>query len=152
MARAELVECLNHALSFELAGTIQYTQHSFLVTGIEREIYRGFFRAQAEEAHKHTYHVGDKIVALGGVPTVEPAMIQQSIDLKDMLLQDLELEREALAAYLSAWAAAEGEKPTQFWLEERIAEEQLHVEELEKLCLERTANVQQERITLRQVS
>jgi bacterioferritin len=152
MARTELVECLNRALALELAGTIQYTQHSFLVTGIEREIYRKFFRDQAEEAHEHTYTVGDKIVSLGGVPTVEPAMILQATELSEMLRQDLALEREALAAYMTAHAACgDNERPTQFWLEERIAEEQLHVEELEKLSSERTSRVNSERITLRQV-
>jgi bacterioferritin len=121
------------------------------VTGIEREVYRNFFRGQSEEAHQHTYHVGDKIIALGGVPTVEPAMIRQSTELKDMLEQDLQLERDAMAAYMSAWeACGDQERATQFWLEERMAEEQLHIEELEKLCRERTANVNQERITLRQ--
>jgi bacterioferritin len=96
--------------------------------------------------------LGDKIVSLGGVPTVEPAMILQSTDLVEMLRQNLELERAALAAYMTAWEFCDDYKPTQFWLEERIAEEQLHVEELEKLCRERTANVNQERITLRQIS
>jgi bacterioferritin len=153
MARTELIECMNRALALELAGTIQYTQHSFLVTGIEREIYRKFFRDQAEEAHGHTYDLGDKIVSLGGVPTVEPAMILQATDLTEMLRQDLALEREALAGYMAAWAACGDEdRPTQFWLEERISEEQLHVEELEKLTSERTARAGQERITLRQVS
>ena len=69
-----------------------------------------------------------------------------------MLSQDLELERVAMAAYLAAWAASEEEKPTQFWPEERIAEEQEHVEDLEKICRERHADVPQERIKLRQVS
>ena len=152
MARQELIECLNRALSLELAGTIQYTQHSFLVTGIEREVYRTFFRDPAEEAHGHTYTLGDKIVSLGGVPTVEPAMILQATDLTEMLQMDLTLEREALAGYMAAWEACDDHKPTQFWLEERIAEEQLHVEELEKLTSERTSHVNSERITLRQVS
>lgn len=151
MARAELIEAMNRALALELAGTIQYTQHSFLVTGIEREIYRKFFRDQAEEAHEHTYTLGDKIVSLGGVPTVEPSMISQSTELKEMLKQDLELERAALAAYMAAWEVCDDHKPTQFWLEERISEEQLHVEELEKLSNERTSQVNSERITLRQV-
>jgi bacterioferritin len=66
MARAELIENLNKALSLELSGVIQYTQHSFLITGPEREIYRGFFREQASEAQDHVEMVGDKIVALGG--------------------------------------------------------------------------------------
>lgn len=153
MASVELIENLNHALAFELAGAIQYAQHSFLVTGIEREIYRKFFREQSEEAHEHTYRLGDKIMSLGGVPTVRPETIQQSSELAEMLLQDLELERAALAAYMRAWEhCSETEKTTQFWLEERIAEEQEHVEELEKICRERgAAVVQPERIKLRQV-
>lgn len=153
MARAELIENLNKALSLELSGIIQYSQHSYLVTGIDREVYKKFFRDQAEEAQEHAITVGDKIVALGGIPTVEPAMIRQSTGLEEMLKQDLELEREALAGYMEAWrSCGEEDLPTQFWLEERIAEEQLHVEELEKLTSERTASVNSERIVLRQVS
>ena len=153
MARAELVENLNHALSLELAGTIQYSQHSYLITGVWREVYKEFFRDQAEEAQAHAETLGDKIVALGGVPTVEPAMIRQSTDLEEMLKQDLELEREAMAAYMAAWASCgEEDLPQKFWLEERISEEQLHVEELEKLTSERTAKAGNERIVLREVS
>lgn len=152
MARTELIENLNGALSLELAGIIQYSQHSYLVTGIEREIYKSFFREQAAEAKEHAETLGDKIVALGGIPTVEPAMIRQSTELKEMLAQDLELEREALAVYLVAWkSCGEEDVPTQFWLEERIAEEQLHVEELEKLTSERQSRVNSERIVLREV-
>lgn len=153
MARAELIENLNNALSLELAGTIQYSQHSYLITGVWREVYKEFFRDQAEEAQAHAETLGDKIVALGGVPTVEPAMIRQSTDLEEMLKQDLELEREAMAAYMAAWASCgEEDMPQKFWLEERIAEEQLHVEELEKLTSERTAKAGNERIVLREVS
>jgi bacterioferritin len=75
MARAQLIENLNRALSLELAAVVQYMQHSFLVTGVEREIYREFFRDQSEEAQKYAQTFGDKIVALGGVPTVEPSTI-----------------------------------------------------------------------------
>lgn len=153
MANTELIENLNQALSLELSGIIQYSQHSYLVTGVEREVYREFFRDQAEEAQKHAQYVGDKIVALGGIPTVEPAMIRQSTDLKEMLRQDLELEREAIKAYMTAWnSCGEEDLPTKFWLEGQIAEEQLHVEELEKLTSERQSKVNSERIVLREVS
>lgn len=153
MARAELVENLNRALSLELAGVIQYSQHSYLVTGTDREIFKGFFRNNAGEAQAHAETLGDKIVALGGVPTVEPAMIRQSTDVQEMLKQDLELEREAMAAYMAAWAACDdNDLPQKFWLEERIANEQLHIEELEKLTNERKAKAGNERIILREVS
>ena len=152
MARAELVENLNKALSLELAAVIQYSQHSYLVTGTDREVYKGWFRDQAEEAQDHAESLGDKVVALGGIPVVEPAMIRQSVDLIQMLKQNLELEREAIAVYMAAWAACdETDAPQKFWLEGRIADEQMHIEELEKLTSERTARVNNEKIILREV-
>ena len=152
MANAELIENLNQALGFELAGVIQYMQHSFLVTGPEREVFCDFFRDQSKEARSHAVTLGDKIVALGVVPTVEPGEIRQSTDLGEMLRQDLELERAAMEAYMASWRACTDEElATRFLLEERIAAEQKHIEEFEKLTNERRANVTKERITLRQV-
>ena len=103
-------------------------------------------------ARDHAETLGDKVVALGGLPTVEPGEIRQSTDLGEMLRQDLELERAAMEAYLAAWrACTDAEIATRFLLEERIASEQKHIEELEKLTNERRANITRERITLRQV-
>jgi bacterioferritin len=153
MARTDLIENLNRALSLELAAVIQYTQHSFLVSGVEREVYRKYFRKQGEESQDHAITLGDKIVAIGGVPTVEPSMIRQSTDLAEMLKQDLELEREGLQAYMAAWeSCGDEDRPTRFQLEERIYQEQLHIDELEKLTSERKAGAVKEKITLRQVS
>ena len=152
MAGQDLIDNLNRALSLELASVIQYMQHSFLVTGPEREVYRSYFRSQSDESHDHAETLGDKVVALGGVPSVEPGMIRQSTDLTEMLRQDLALEREAMEAYMAAWnACKDSDRPTRFMLEERIAREQIHIEELEKLTSERKANVTKEKITLRQI-
>jgi bacterioferritin len=153
MARGELIDNLNKALALELSGVIQYTQHSFLITGPEREVFCEFFRDQAEEAQKHVNMLGDKVVALGGIPTVEPALIRQSTDLKEMLRQDLELERDAMEVYKAAWASCDdSDMATRFLLEEQIASEQNHVDELEKLTNERQSKAGQERIVLKQVS
>ena len=152
MARTELVDNLNKALSLELAAVIQYSQHSYLVTGHEREVFKDWFRDRAEEAQEHAESLGDKIVALGGVPTVEPGMIRQSVDVSEMLKQDLELEREALNTYMAAWASCDDKDlPQKFWLEERISDEQIHIEELEKLTSERTARINAEKIVLKEV-
>jgi len=152
MGRKELIENLNKALSLELSGVIQYSQHSYLVTGSDREVFRGFFRDMAAEAQKHAHVLGDKIVALGGIPTVEPSMIRQSVELKGMLSQGLELEREAIAAYMAAWSACDDSDLAQkFWLEGQIADEQMHIEEFEKLTSERTASVASDRIVLKEV-
>ena len=136
-ANSSLIEELNRALSLEYAATVQYLQQSFLVTGKERKVFEGFFSGQSSEAHQHASDLGNRIVALGGIPTVEPALIRQATKLDEMLHQDLEMEREAIAAYLKAWEAAETNLPVRFWLEGIIQTEQVHIEELEKLTSER---------------
>lgn len=129
----QIVEQLNNILSLEYAGVVQYMQHSFLISGHQRIVYSDFFREQSKGSLKHASVIGDKIVALGGVPNVEPATIHQATDLQEMLEQDLQLERDALAAYMKAWEMA-GSNPTlKFMLESMIQDEQTHVEDLEKM-------------------
>ena|SRR5688572_22988552 len=129
----ELINRLNRALALEYAATIQYLQQQCLVTGKERQQFAPFFAASSSEAHTHAQNLGNKIVALGGSPTAEPAKVREGKNLVEMLRYDLEMEREALNAYVSAWESARGNPPLVFWLEEIISTEQLHVDELEKL-------------------
>ena len=129
----ELINRLNRALSLEYAATIQYLQQQCLVTGQERQQFAPFFSASSGESHLHAQNLGNKIVALGGSPTTEPAKVREGKDLAEMLRYDLEMEREALDAYVKAWESAQGNPPLVFWLEEIISAEQLHVDELEKL-------------------
>jgi len=129
----ELINRLNRALSLEYAATIQYLHQQCLVTGQERQQFAPFFAASSGESHLHAQNLGNKIVALGGSPTIEPAKVREGKNLAEMLRYDLELEREALDAYVKAWKSAHGNPPLVFWLEEIISAEQLHVDELEKL-------------------
>jgi bacterioferritin len=129
----ELINRLNRALSLEYAATIQYLHQQCLVTGQERQQFAPFFAASSSESHMHAQNLGNKIVALGGSPTIEPAEVREGKNLSEMLRYDLEMEREALDAYVKAWKSAQGNPPLVFWLEEIISAEQLHVDELEKL-------------------
>jgi bacterioferritin len=128
-----LIDRLNRALSLEYAATIQYLQQQCLVTGQERQQFAPFFAASSSESHLHAQNLGNKIVALGGAPTIEPAKVREGKNLAEMLRYDLDMEREALDAYVKAWETAQGNPPLVFWLEEIISAEQLHVDELEKL-------------------
>lgn len=130
----ELIKRLNNVLAWELAGVIQYLQHSVMVTGPERETFREFFHEGSEEARDHAELVANKIAVLGGVPTVEPARIRQAAELDGMLEATLKLEVDALAAWESALEVADqANLGTQFWIEEHVAEEQEHVDEMRKL-------------------
>lgn len=127
----QLIEKLNEALSWELAGFVQYSNHALMLTGLEKAYLEDFFEDAAEEAHDHTQIVGQKIAALGGVPTVEPARIRQAATAQGMLEASLKLEEEALATYEEALEFADAANlGTKFWLEDHISEEQEHVDEL----------------------
>jgi len=134
----ELLARLNYVLSLEYAGLIQYLQQSCLLKGEDRQDFAPFFATSSNEAHLHAQNLGNKIVSLGGTPTTTPAMIREAHHLDEMLLADLALEREALDAYIRAWEAAEGRLALRFWLEDVIRDEQLHVDELEKLTTSQT--------------
>ncbi|MBA2660790.1 MAG: ferritin-like domain-containing protein [Bradymonadaceae bacterium] len=133
-SKDELIKRLNTAMAWELAGIIQYMQHAVMLTGHERETFHSFFHEGSEEARDHAEVIGEKIAVLGGVPTVEPALIRQAADIDGMLEAALALEEDALAAWEAAHEVAGAANPgTLFWIEEHIAEEQEHVDNLRKL-------------------
>jgi len=132
MSTASMIDALNKAVALEHTASLQYKQHALLVHGFWRKLFGDFFAAESHHALEHAHKFGQKIVALGGVPTVEVgAMVRQSLDLEEMVQQDLELEREAMQAYLEAWTLAADDVALRTMLEEHIATEQRDIEELE---------------------
>jgi bacterioferritin len=145
---SKVIEHLNQALSIEYSAVIQYCQHSALLQGADRAIFEDFLEDASKEARGHAKKVSDWIVSIGGVPTIEAARIQQSTDIKEMLEQNLETEREALAAYQAAHAAAPEDHPLRYMLEEQITMEQEDVWEIEKYLSKHKIQVKTKRIDL----
>lgn len=136
--RTRLIEKLNEILRWEYAGMIQYTQFSFVVRGPLREVYHEFFRDNGEEALKHAHRVGDKIVALGGVTTVERAEVKQSLDLNEMLEYSLQMEQKHVQLYTEALDMLEPhDVALRNMMEELCMEEQAGADHLEKILEKR---------------
>jgi bacterioferritin len=133
MNTAKVIDKLNDILRWEYAGLVQYLQHSFIVQDIWRDVFSDRFRDSANEALKHARLIGDKIVALGGVPTVERAEVKQSANLQEMLQYDLELERMQVKLYDEVLKMVDDNAPLRVLLEDIILEEQEGVDELEKI-------------------
>ncbi len=132
MDTARVIDALNEAVSLEHAASLQYKQHALLVRGLWRKVFADFFNQESHNALNHAHKFGQKIEAHGGVPTVEVgATIRQSLAVEEMLRQDLDLERQALQAYLAAHALAEEDVALRNMLEDQIEQEQRDVEELE---------------------
>jgi bacterioferritin (cytochrome b1) len=136
---------LNKVIALEHTAALQYKQHALLVNGLWRKAFADFFSAQSKEALEHAEKFGQKVVALGGVPTVELGTVRQSIDLEEMLRQDLALEKDTMQAYLDAHALTEGDIALRTMLESQIESEQRDIEELEMyLGMVKTKGVERE--------
>ena len=132
MNTAYVIDALNQTIALELTASLQYHQQALLVRGPWRKLFAEFFHAESHGALDHAHKFGQKVTALGGVPMIEVgAPVRQSLDLTEMLHQDLELECQAMQAYLEAHALAEGDVALRSMLETHIDEEQRDIEELE---------------------
>src|SRR5262245_49064007 len=131
MDAKKVIAALNRAMVLEHTAVLQYKQHALLVHGLWRKVFADFFDSHSESSLDHAGKFGQKVVALGGVPTVEVGTVHQSTEVEEMLHQDLTLEQETMQAYLEAHAIVEGDVALRTMLETQIESEQRDIEELE---------------------
>jgi bacterioferritin len=136
MDKSKLIERLNECLRHEWTGVAQYAQAGFVVAGLWREVYSAMFFDSAKESFGHARLVGEKIVALGGVPTVERNPIKQSNDLNEILNSSLEFESKAVKFYNEALSLAGGDRALEIFLENILEEEQGGVDRLTRILRE----------------
>ena len=130
-----LIDHLNEILKHEWTGVAQYSQAGFIVEGVWREVFADKFLDDAKESFGHAKLVGNKIVSLGGVPTVTRNEVKQSRDLQEVLKFSLEFEAKAVEMYNAAIKMAEekGDRSLVIFLENILEDEQQGVEEYTKL-------------------
>lgn len=143
---------LNQCLAIEYATMIQYLQDSFLIQGLEREFLADLFRGRAKDEMGHAARLGDKIVALGGIPTIEPALITQSLETAEMLGQGLAAEREALAALKTLLSEVQDDVPLRVMIEQLCLDTQDHIEGFEKLLAQKRLVIATKEVRLKQVA
>ncbi|MCM2375018.1 ferritin-like domain-containing protein [Aporhodopirellula aestuarii] len=133
MANEALIDCLNEILKHEWTGVAQYSQASFIIEGLWREVYAAKFEEDAKESFGHAKLIGDKIASLGGVPVATRNEIKQSKDLREVLEFSLAFEAKAVEMYTKALELAESHRSLVVFLEDILLEEQEGVDEYTKL-------------------
>jgi bacterioferritin len=134
-ARAELIAGLNEDLANEYTAVISYLLFSRLVSGAHRMELAAFFEAEIADELEHAKYLSHKIVALGGTPVTEPAPVQLSQDNQEMLRLSLKAEEDTIARYTKRIGQAEsaGELALKVELENLVAEETRHKEDLDRI-------------------
>ena len=133
--RESLLTGLNTDLSHEYQAIIMYNSYASMVYGMHRPTLKQFFESELPEELTHAQLLADKITALGGTPTTEPAPIELKSEPTDMLKQVVNAEAETIERYVQRREQAEEAKEYGLAteLDDIIRDETEHKEETEKL-------------------
>lgn len=134
-AKQALIDGLNEDLAHEYQAVISYLLYSRLVHGPFRPELASFLEAEVDDELGHAKLLSQKIVALGGTPTTEPAPVKLAEENRQMLEYALESEKETIARYTQRIKQAEaaGELGLKVDLEDLVADETNHKEDLERV-------------------
>ena len=133
MDKTKVIDKLNECLRHEWTGVAQYAQAGFVVAGLWREVYSDMFFDSAKESFGHAKKVGQKIVAMGGIPTVERNAVKQTQDLLELLNFAMEFESKAVKLYTEALGLATGDRALEVFIENILEEEQDGVDTLTRI-------------------
>ena len=135
MDRQALIAGLNHDLAGEYQAIVMYTQYSAKLTGPYRRELRALFQAEIADEQGHPRFLADKIASLGGEPTTEPRAVRRADRPREMLEQALAAEKQAIADYDERLRHADafGDIGLRVSLENQIADETRHKEEIERI-------------------
>ena len=134
MSNKKIIQGLNEALEREMSNVVSYLHYSFMVRGVNRGPLVEFFRSQAQESFGHATRLGEKIVALGGHPSVRVEAIRElkSVTAEEMLREELAREKEEGQRDIKLLKLVEDDIALRVMLEEIIKDEQEGIEELER--------------------
>lgn len=135
MDKATMIERLNEDLAGELAAITQYITYAAKATGPYRPQLNAFFLAEVGDERKHAEFLAEKVVALGGEPVTVPRAVPEAATNHEMLEAVLAEERRAVEDYTRRARQAEelGDKGLAVELEDMVADETGHAEEVERM-------------------
>lgn len=137
-----VLKILNEALATELVCVLRYRRHYFMAEGLLAEAIKKEFLAHAQEEQEHADKIAERIVQLGGEPNFDPEGLssrshseyREGDSLEAMIMEDLVAERIAIESYLEMIAyLKDGDHTTRRMLEQILAVEEEHAEELSSM-------------------
>jgi bacterioferritin len=130
-----LIDGLNHDLAGEYQAVVMYTHYSAKLTGPYRRELRALFQAEIPDEQGHAQFLAEKIASLGGEPTTVPGPVPRADQPLEMLEQALGAEKQAISDYGTRIGQAEaaGDIGLKVNLENQVADETRHKEEIERI-------------------
>lgn len=151
--RDTAIRILNEALATEIVCVLRYRRHAFSAKGIHSQAVAAEFMEHATEELDHADRISARIEQLNGNPNFDPEGLATRShseyvagdDLVEMIREDLVAERIAIESYteIVRWFG-ERDPTSRRLMEEILAKEEEHAEELQTLLEDLGATLDQE--------
>ncbi len=124
----ELVDMLQQSIAKELAVSTQYMWHHVMGKGLDSPPFRDMVKKISLVEMKHAESIAERLDYFGVAPTTKPVQVKVGGDLRNMIANDLEAERDAIGLYKRVIDLAdnEGDVVTRDLFEGILAAEEDH--------------------------
>lgn len=132
----KVLNALNNILEQEMAGVVRYTHYSFMVYGHSRIPIIKWLSSQAQESLTHASRVGELITHFDGHPSLKIGHLLETHqhDISSILKESLAHEQEGLDLYYELLNLVKDQSVIlEEFAREMIAEEEVHIGEVEKM-------------------
>jgi len=135
MTREELINGLNEDLNLELEGLLRGVYHAAAGRGMLGHELRELLKKELPNELDHATFLADKIVALGGEVRIRPSLPAELGAARELLQENIAGERKIISNYAKRidQASEFGDKGLVIRLENMLASETDHLEQLERL-------------------
>ena len=135
MTREELINGLNEDLNLELETVLRSLYHAAAGRGMLGHELRELLKKDMPGELDHAMFLADKIVALGGEVRIRPAVPAELGQARQLLQEHIAAERKIISNYAKRidQASEFGDKGLVIRLENMLASETDHLEQLERL-------------------
>ena len=135
MTREELINGLNEDLNLELEGLLRGVYHAAAGRGMLGHELRELLKKELPSELDHATFLADKIVALGGEVRIRPSLPAELGAARELLQENIAGERKIISNYAKHidQASEFGDKGLVIRLENMLASETDHLEQLERL-------------------
>jgi bacterioferritin len=135
MTREELIDGLNEDLNLELETILRGVYHAAAGRGLLGHELRELLKKEMPSELEHAMFLADKIVALGGEVGIQPTTPRELGAGRQLLQENIAAERKIISNYAKRidQAAEFGDKGLVIRLEDMLASETDHLEQLERL-------------------
>jgi bacterioferritin len=147
--REAVIHMLNEALATELVCVLRYRRHAFMAHGMNATAVAEEFMAHSVEEQSHADMLCRRITQLNGEPNLSPeGMLNRAhseyvegLSLADMIKEDLVAERVAIDSYSEMVRyLSDADPTTRRLIEEILAKEEEHAEDMSALLLTHSPN------------